>query len=76
MSHPLETVLRDLYASEISASISWIWDGGFRVTLGSPELAVGWALPTPGAAVEWLKQQAILHYPDSDFARKYARGFG
>ena len=52
MSDPVETVLNDLYASEISASISWIWDGGFHVTLGSPEVAGGWALPTPGEAIE------------------------
>ena len=25
----IETILDDLYASEINASISWIWDGGF-----------------------------------------------
>jgi hypothetical protein len=27
----IEAILNDLYASEINASISWIWDGGFHV---------------------------------------------
>jgi hypothetical protein len=26
----VEAILNDLYASEISASISWIWDSGFQ----------------------------------------------
>jgi len=30
----LEKILNDLYASEINASISWIWDGGIDVKLG------------------------------------------
>jgi hypothetical protein len=38
----IEAILNDLYASEINASISWIWDGGFYVTLGNPQQAEGW----------------------------------
>jgi hypothetical protein len=64
-----------LSTSEINASISRIWDGGFRVTLGEPKRAEGWAFPSIGAAVEWLRDQAVAHYPESEFARKYA-GFG
>jgi len=45
------------------------------VTLGSPEVAECWALPTIGEAVEWLKDQAIRHYPGSDLAQKYSGGF-
>jgi hypothetical protein len=70
-SFDIEAILNDLYASEINASISWIWDGGFHVTLGDPKLAEGWAFPTIGEAVAWLRDQASAHYPDSDFARKY-----
>ena len=33
--------------------------------------AEGWAFPTIGEAVAWLKDQACTHYPDSEFARKY-----
>jgi hypothetical protein len=68
----IEAVLDDLYASEINASISWIWDGGFYVILGDPKQAEGWAFPTIAGAVERLRDQAIVHYPGSEFARKYA----
>jgi hypothetical protein len=70
----IETILNDLYDSEINASISWIWDGGFHATLGNPKLAEQWALPTIRDAVLWLRDAACKHLPDSDFARKY-RGF-
>ena len=33
----VEAILNDLYASEINASISWIWDGGFYAVLGNPK---------------------------------------
>jgi hypothetical protein len=32
----MEEILGDLYASEINASISWLWDGGIDVKLGDP----------------------------------------
>jgi hypothetical protein len=51
----VEAILSDLYASEINASISWIWDGNFYVVLGNPKLAEGWALPTIRDAVLWLR---------------------
>jgi hypothetical protein len=54
----VEAILNDLYASEINASISWMWEGGFHVILGAPPQAEGWALPTIGAAVVWLRDQA------------------
>jgi hypothetical protein len=69
----LEEILADLYASEINASISWLWDGGIDVKLGDPlngyvaEERVG----TFAAAAEWLRGQACTYYPDSEFARKY-----
>jgi hypothetical protein len=67
----IEAILNDLYASEVDASISWIWDVGFHVALGDPELAEGWAFKTIGEAVAWLREEACPHYPDSDFAQKY-----
>ena len=50
-------ILNDLYASEINASISWIWDGGFYATLGNPQQAEGWAFPTVGEVVAWLRDK-------------------
>ena len=41
----IEGILNGLYASEINASISWIWDGGCYVTLGDPKQAEGLGLP-------------------------------
>jgi hypothetical protein len=68
---PTDAILDDLYASRISGSISCIWDGGFYATLGAPKQADDWAFPSSGEAVAWLTDQACMHYPDSDFARKY-----
>jgi hypothetical protein len=67
----IEIILNDLYAREINASILWIWDGGFCVTLGDPRQAEGWALRSIGEAVAWLRDQAIGHYLESAFSRKY-----
>jgi hypothetical protein len=52
----LEEILGSLCASEINASISWLWDGGIDLKLGDAlngyraEGKVG----TFGAAAEWL----------------------
>jgi hypothetical protein len=71
-SPDLEAILNDLYASEINASISWIWDGGFHAVLGNPKVAERkMALPTIRDAVLWLRDAACKYLPDSDFARKY-----
>ena len=66
----IEAILTDLYESEINASISWVWEGGFAAVLGDPprrELA----FRTIAEAVAWLRDRACEFYPDSDFARKY-----
>jgi hypothetical protein len=67
----IEAILNDLYASEINASISWVWDGGFYAVLGNPKIAEASSLPTIRDAVLWLRDAACRHLPDSDFAQKY-----
>jgi hypothetical protein len=67
----IEAILDDLYASEINASISWVWDGGFHAELGNPKIAKASSLPTIRDAVLWLRDAACKHLPDSDFAQKY-----
>ena len=67
----ISLVLDDLYANQISGSISWIWDAGFYATLGAPRQAEDWAFPSSGEAIAWLTDQACMRYPDSDFARTY-----
>jgi hypothetical protein len=67
----IDTILDDLQANKISGSISWVWDGGFRVTLGDRKRDEAWTFPTIGEAAAWLRNQACARYPDSNFARKY-----
>jgi len=69
----LEEVLISLYASAINVSISWIWDGDIDVKLGDPlngfkaEGKVG----TVTEVADWLRDQAVRHYPSSEFARQF-----
>lgn len=66
----LSTVIPDLYASEINASIEWFWDGGFEVAIG--DKMNGWRergnCDTWVRALEWLQDAAIVAWPDSAFA--------
>jgi hypothetical protein len=59
----------------LRGSISWVWDGGFYATIGEPKLAEKYSAASAGEALDWLRDQAILHYPGSEFAGQYA-GFG
>jgi hypothetical protein len=70
-----EAILDHLCASHIAGSISWVWDGGFYATLGEPKMALKWAAASAGEAIDWLRDQAILHYAGSKFAGQYV-GFG
>jgi hypothetical protein len=73
----LEQILADLYDSEINASISWLWDAGIDVSLGDDlnGFVTSDQVTTLAEAAEWLRANAVQHYPDSAFAEKYARGF-
>jgi hypothetical protein len=69
----VEVILNDLCASEINASISWLWDGGIVVELGDPlnGYDAEGKVSTVAEAALWLRDQACTHYPDSEFAQKY-----
>jgi hypothetical protein len=69
----VETILDDLCASEINASISWLWEGGIVVELGDPlnGYDAEGKVSTVAEAALWLRDQACEHYPDSEFAQKY-----
>ncbi len=73
----LEQIIADLYDSEINASISWLGDGGIDVSIGDDlnGFVTGDQDSTLAEAAEWLRATAVEHYPDSEFAEKYARGF-
>ena len=61
-----------LYDSEINFELSTFWDGGFDWKLGDPMngySATGNAR-TLAEAIEEMKQAALHHYPESEFAAK------
>lgn len=65
-------ILQSLYDSEINASISWFWDGGFDWRLGDElngYVAEGTADSFSGACEE-LRLSAIRHFPHSTFAKE------
>jgi len=65
--------LQDLYDSEINCSISCFWDGGWQFKLGDEMngfCAVSYCA-TFKEGVNWLTEQALIHYPDSVFAKVY-----
>jgi hypothetical protein len=61
----LEEILRNVYASEINASISWLWDGGIDVKLGDPlnGYKAEDQVSTFSEAAVWLRDQACTYYP-------------
>jgi hypothetical protein len=72
----LTEILVSLYASEINTSISWLWDGEIDVKLGDAlnGYKARGKVNTFGEAAEWLRDQAVSHYPDSEFGSGEARG--
>jgi|SRR6516164_9435919 hypothetical protein len=69
-----EAILNDLHASEMNASISWLRNSRIDVKLG--DALNGYdaegKVDTLAQAAEWLQDKALMHYPRSAFARKYA----
>lgn len=68
-------ILPDLYASEINVHLEWLWDGGFDVALGDNMngFKAQACTRTFIEAVEWLRDEAIKWYPESEFAKRYAK---
>jgi len=66
-------VVRDLYRSEINCDVCTFFDSGMRVRIGDSlnghENIEHFAIDDEREAAAWLRQQAILFYPNSDFAR-------
>jgi hypothetical protein len=55
-----ETILNDLCASKINASISRIGDGGFHFVLGDPPQAEGWSHPSRFGERVMARHQMLL----------------
>jgi hypothetical protein len=72
-------ILQDLHDSEINGEISlaWFYDSTWTVKLGDPHngYVAEAIVASVGEAVDWLRAEAVRRYPDSDFAKRYARGF-
>tara|TARA_Y100000310_G_C20691551_1_gene822582 strand:+ start:470 stop:973 length:504 start_codon:yes stop_codon:yes gene_type:complete len=66
-------ILDDLYESEINFGIDTFYDGGCNVQLGDSTNGIDDLTNTKTVkeAIQWLKQQALKHYPNSTFAKKY-----
>ena len=65
------SILQRLYDSEINFEVSGFYDAGFDVRLGDALngfLAEG-KVETWAEAEAWLRDQALAHFPDSEFAR-------
>ena len=69
----IEAILTDLHVSNINASISLSCDRRIDVKLG--DLLSGYdaqvQVSTLAEAAEWLRDKALMHYPRSEFSRKY-----
>jgi hypothetical protein len=63
----VETILASLYANGFNVSLEWRSHGGFRTRLGEWAQAEHW-FRRSGEAVRWLKEQALLHFPEAEFA--------
>lgn len=66
-------ILQELYDSEINVRLRTFFDAGFHACLGDEwdGFREGMDFPTLAEACEYLKQQAIEHFPESKFAQKY-----
>jgi hypothetical protein len=60
-------IISELRDSSIPGAVAWMRSGRIAVWLGDFEAEV-W---TMAEAAEWLRTQAIRHYPDSDFAKNH-----
>jgi hypothetical protein len=72
----LAQVLREIYDNELSFSINApVWDAGLIVKIGDHENATkaerNFRRDEFDLIPRWLAEQVCLHYPDSDFARRW-----
>jgi hypothetical protein len=68
------TIIRnDLYVSKVKASVSLSQAHRIDVKLGDPPKACDAEakVTTLAEAAEWLRDKALMHYPHSEFSRKY-----
>jgi hypothetical protein len=62
--------MQRVYDSEIDASIEWLWDGGFSMKLGDPDVPeVRGNVSTLREVEAWFREQILKYYPDSEFSK-------
>lgn len=68
MDYALDELQR-LYNSEFNFSIETFWDAGFKVRIGDKQngYKASTTVKTLDQAVAWLRQQARIHFPKSDY---------
>lgn len=77
-------ILQALYNSEINISMSWCWDGGIDVGVDWGCFGHGdWRVKTVihndngdavALAVQFIVDEVLAQYPDSDFAKRWHSG--
>jgi hypothetical protein len=69
----LDTVIRELYDSEINATISWVWDGGFDLAIGDQYNGIREAgnVDTTEEAAHWFVEHGKRLWPNSQFAKSF-----
>src|SRR5262245_32705047 len=68
-------ILQDLHDEEINGSIEWMYDRAWSAQIGLANPVTSPCLSSLEDALAWLRNEAVRLYPDSDFAKKYGRGF-
>ncbi len=74
--YPMQ-ILSELKRSEINWSLSYFYDLGYEVKFGDEGngyKASAQNFDTLIEAIEWLKKQVLIHYPDSHFAKQMNLG--
>lgn len=74
----IQKVMADLYRSEINASFSGFYDGGWTVKLGDEMNGFvaehTFDFDKINSAASWLANEAAIRYPDSKFAKEFREG--
>ncbi|WGD55086.1 hypothetical protein QA641_15015 [Bradyrhizobium sp. CB1650] len=65
-------ILQGLYDTEVNSIVAF-WDAGFEVKLGDDlnGFVAEAHVKSVAEAAEWLRAQAVEHYPESVFAKAY-----
>ena len=68
-------IIEALHDSEINGTVSWVFDGTWRVAIGDELNGIQAEATVNSAqqAAEWLRANAVRRYPQSKFAERFPR---